>query len=186
MERLSELEGVVLGMLGSMGPMTAYSIRQFFLKSPSPQWASSAGTIYPLVQRLDKRGMIRSERHATGRREGLKYTLAPPGLKALKSWIGPELPAIATAVPVDSLRVRVRFMSVLPEKDRISMLKNARRELTAILKSMEKESVEKRSDKDIGLNMAYRGVIMMTKTRLAWIAEVEREFMKAGQKSKRA
>ena len=174
MERLSELEGVVLGMLWSMGPKTAYSIRQIFLKSPSPHWATSAGTIYPLVKRLHERGLIRAERHATGRREGLMYTLTPAGLKALRRWIGPVPPPIATAVPVDSLRLRLRFLGALPGRDQVVLIKAARRELEKSLKRLESEAAGKRHDADQFLYLAYRGAVTTTRSRLAVLHEAER------------
>ena len=174
MERLSELEGVVLGMLWSMGPKTAYSIRQAFLKSPNPHWATSAGTIYPLVKRLHERGLIRAERHATGRREGLMYTVTSNGMKGLKRGIGPTPPPVATAVPIDPLRLRILYMGVLSEREKATLIKSARRELQKILKWLESEVVEKRKDSNKYLYLAYRGSIMNTKTRLAFLDEVEK------------
>ena len=174
MERLSELGGVVLGMLWSMGPKTAYSIRQIFLKSPSPHWATSAGTIYPLMKRLQQRGHIRSERHATGRREGLLYTVTPAGLKALRRWIGPHPPPIATAVPIDPLRLRIRFMGVLNPKDQETLIKGARKDLNDWLKKFAAEAAGVRKQGDPFLSLAYHGAITTTKARLAFLKDVER------------
>jgi DNA-binding PadR family transcriptional regulator len=182
MERLSELEGVVLGMLWSQGPQTAYSIRQIFLKSPSPHWATSAGTIYPLVKRLYHRGLIRSERHATGRREGLMYTMTPAGLKTLRRWIGPTPPPIATALPVDALRLRIRFMGALPGREQTALIKKARQELTKWLKWLESESAAKRKDPDKFLYLAFRGSIIATKGRLALLDEAERVVAASARK----
>jgi len=184
MERLSELEGVVLGMLWAMGPKTAYSIRQYFLKSPNPHWATSAGTIYPLVKRLHERGFIRSERHATGRREGLIYTVAPNGVKALKRWIGPTPPPVATAVPIDPLRLRIRFMGVLTEKERKSLFTAARRDLKKSIEWLESEGVKNRNDKDPFLSLAFRGSIMTTKSRLAFLDEAEKMANAIGRKKR--
>lgn len=182
MERLSELEGVVLGMLWSMGPKTAYSIRQIFLKSPSPHWATSAGTIYPLMKRLHQRGLIRSERHATGKREGLMYTLTPGGMKALRHWIGPHPPAVATAVPVDWLRLRLRFLGALPERDQLALIKNSKQTLTGSIKQMEGELAGLRNNKDKFLHLAYRGAIATTRTRLALLSQAERLVASASKK----
>jgi DNA-binding PadR family transcriptional regulator len=183
MERLSELEGVVLGMLWSMGPKTAYSIRQIFLKSPSPHWATSAGTIYPLMKRLHERGHIRSERHATGRREGLLYTVTPAGLKALRRWIGPHPPPIATAIPVDPLRLRLRFMGVLNDRDQETLIKSARRDLIEWLKKFEAEAAQHRKDGDPFLSLAYHGVIATMKSRLALLKEAEKAMAAAKKKA---
>lgn len=182
MERLSELEGVVLGMLWSMGPKTAYSIRQIFLKSPSPHWATSAGTIYPLVKRLRHRGLIRSERHATGRREGLLYALAPAGLRALRHWIGPSPAPIASAVPIDSLRLRLRFMGALPERERTALIRNYRHELTQALKTLETETAGHKHGPDQFLYLAYRSAVIANRARLAMLTEAERVVAAAGRK----
>ncbi len=183
MAKLSELEGVVLGMLWSMGPKTAYSIRQIFLKSPSPHWATSAGTIYPLVKRLHQRGLIRSERHATGRREGLIYTLTPAGLKALRHWIGPAPSRVAIAVPVDPLRLRLRFMGALPEREQSALIRNCRHELAASLKCLQSEAATKRNDPDKFLYLAYRSAVTITRARLAMLNDAER--MVASQSRKK-
>jgi DNA-binding PadR family transcriptional regulator len=183
MEKSSELEGVVLGMLWAMGPKTAYSIRQTFLKSPNPHWATSAGTIYPLVKRLHQRGLIRAERHATGKREGLMYTLTPNGMKALKRWIGPTPPPVATAVPIDPLRLRIRFMGALSEKERKVLFNAARRDLKKSLKWLESEGVKSRDEKDPFLYLAFRGSIMTNKSRLAFVDEAEK-FSNASRKRK--
>jgi len=184
MGRLSELEGVVLGMLWSMGPKTAYSIRQVFLKSPNPHWATSAGTIYPLVKRLHQRGLIRSERHATGKREGLMYEVTSEGLKSLRRWIGPAPPPVATAVPIDPLRLRIRFMGALSEKDRKTLFVAARRDLKKSIKWLEAEGARMRNDQDPFLYLAFRGSIMTTKSRLAFLDEAEK-YANAVAKKKR-
>ncbi len=184
MERLSELEGVVVGMLWSMGPKTAYSIRQAFLKSPNPHWATSAGTIYPLVKRLHQRGLIRSERHATGKREGLMYEATPNGMKALKRWIGPTPPPVATAVPIDPLRLRIRFMGVLSDKERKSLFAASRRDLKKSIQWMETEGTKMRNDKDPFLYLAFRGSIMTNKSRLTFLDEAEK-FSNAVARKKR-
>src|SRR6476659_7226575 len=59
---LTELEQCVLGVIWRDGPMTAYEIAALFTKSLSPYWSGSAGAIYPVVQRLRKRGLVRGTR----------------------------------------------------------------------------------------------------------------------------
>ncbi|HZE88705.1 MAG TPA: PadR family transcriptional regulator, partial [Verrucomicrobiae bacterium] len=65
---LSELEGATLGVVWSEQPCTPYAIRRVFQTSPSPFWSGSAGAIYPLVERLETRGLVRAEATMTGRR----------------------------------------------------------------------------------------------------------------------
>ncbi len=55
-QRLSELEAVVLGLVWSDGPCTAYAVRRTVQASLSAQWSGSAGAVYPAVARLEQRG----------------------------------------------------------------------------------------------------------------------------------
>ena len=68
--QLSEIEACVLALVSEDGPATPYAIRKIFLDSPSPQWSGSAGTIYPLIERLSRRKLIHSKLRLTGKRRG--------------------------------------------------------------------------------------------------------------------
>ena len=173
MEKVSELEGVVLGILWLNGPHTAYAIRQVFLRSASPQWASSAGTIYPLVQRLEHRNLIRSEARPTGRRQARKYILTPAGQRTLGRWIGPPLPDIAIDLPVDALRTRIWFLGAIPDAQRRAMVKEARRRVREHLQRLERDLAKKKAGADPFFFLASRAVVQMSRMRLAWLAEVE-------------
>ena len=64
---LSELEAVVLGLVWSDGPCTAYAVRRTVQASLSAQWSGSAGAVYPAVARLEGPGT--ADLHAVGRPE---------------------------------------------------------------------------------------------------------------------
>ena len=68
MRELSELEYVVLGVVRQEAPCTPYVIRQVFAHSPSSYWSGSAGAIYPLVRRLERRGLLESTERRRGSR----------------------------------------------------------------------------------------------------------------------
>ena len=53
---LSELEGVCLGLVRKHEPCTAYRVRQELKAAPSSHWHASAGSVYPLLARLEDRG----------------------------------------------------------------------------------------------------------------------------------
>ena len=57
---LTELEATVLGELSIQQPCTAYAIRRAFAQSPTPTWSGSAGTIYPVLERLLRRKLVRA------------------------------------------------------------------------------------------------------------------------------
>src|SRR5215467_12118551 len=78
--KLSEIEACVLALVSVDGPATPYAIRKVFLNSPNPQWSGSAGTIYPLIERLRLRKFIRTTVFRTGRRRGNRISLTSAGL----------------------------------------------------------------------------------------------------------
>lgn len=116
--RLSELESFVLGLVWRHGPLTAYEIRRLLAQSPSTQWTASAGSIYPLVARLERSRHLKSALERNGRRSRRNYALTPLGHAALQSWIGPPLDEQAITVTHDPLRSRARFLAALTPSQR--------------------------------------------------------------------
>lgn len=116
--RLSELECFVLGLIWRHGPCTAYEVRRMLAESPSTQWSGSAGAIYPLVTRLERRGLLNGSPQRSGKRASRAYSVNAEGVKALRAWIGPPIPPEAVTVTHDPLRSRVRFLGALPPGQR--------------------------------------------------------------------
>jgi PadR family transcriptional regulator len=56
---LTELESCVLGVVWQRGPCTAYTVRR-------EHWSSSAGSIYPVLARLESLGLIDGEEASWG------------------------------------------------------------------------------------------------------------------------
>lgn len=170
--RLSELEGAVLGAVSLLGPCTAYAVRRTFLRSPSTQWSGSGGAIYPLVRRLERRGLLSSRPFATGRRQGRHYELTNEGQELLTTWIGPPFSEEVSGIPPDPLRTRLSFLAVLPDDRRDVFLSRAEEQIRAQANDAEHEC---RRNLRAGRTLDYhisRGVLLVTKARLRWIREV--------------
>src|SRR4051812_35182508 len=88
---LTDVEGCVLGVVWQFGPCTAYAVRREFTVSQTPYWSSSAGSIYPLLQRLLERRLVRAEAHAWGPRGKTRFAITARGLAQLHGWVGPPL-----------------------------------------------------------------------------------------------
>src|SRR5687767_266358 len=117
MERdLNELEGIVLGLIGVKGPCTPYLVRKDFQKSPSPFWSGSAGTIYPLIERLARQKLIKHVSTRDDKRGGNLYVLTKSGEKALKDWLYEPGSQIVIGIPPDPLRNRIEFLAFLAPK----------------------------------------------------------------------
>ena len=143
-DTLSEIEACVLGLINVEGPATPYAIRKVFLDSPSPQWSGSAGTIYPLMERLRRRQLIRSEQFRTGKRHGKKISLTAAGSRALKRWLATPVPDWVAGVPPDPLRIRVRFLAACSRKMQRKFLASAYRQALAHLRAIESDCKNKR------------------------------------------
>jgi DNA-binding PadR family transcriptional regulator len=169
--KLSEMEACVLALIWSNGPSTPYSLRQVFLKSPSPQWSGSAGSIYPLVERLERRKLIRSAARSTGRRESKLFTLTAAGSRAIEDWLEPNVPDWVAGVPPDPLRTRIRFLGVLPLEKQKELLRVAQQSVDWHLGEMLRDYKERRAKGGFEYWMA-RGALMAMRARRAWLREM--------------
>ncbi|MDX1994566.1 MAG: PadR family transcriptional regulator [bacterium] len=83
---LTSLEYVVLGLI-AYEPQSGYSIVTYFEDRDS-SWSASPGSIYPMLKRLEKLGVIEGEleiEHETRPRK--IYRLTPLGEKMLDEWL---------------------------------------------------------------------------------------------------
>ena len=168
---LSEIEGSVLALVQELGPVTPYVVRMDYRDSPTPQWSGSAGTIYPLVRRLLRRGLIRSTVHYTGDRRGRRIILTPAGRRAFRCWLALPGSASVAGVSPDPLRTRVRFLAALSTKARRQFITEAHRSALDQLRVLEADCERQRA---LGLfpYLMARGALLSMHARLAFLREV--------------
>jgi DNA-binding PadR family transcriptional regulator len=178
MRALSELEGCVLGHLWKHGPCTAYAVRKEMLDSPSSHWSGSAGAIYPLLERLEKRGAVVSRQDARGDREHSLYELTRQGRELLKAWLAPSIERDLISIAPDPLRTRMYFLGALTARQRTTFLAQARakldRHLTELTHSPDADEFER---------LAVRGAVRATRARIAWLEDVRRALARPKRKS---
>ena len=170
--RLTELEGTVLGFIGLKGTCTPYAVRREFLASPSPHWSGSAGAIYPLVTRLEKRGLIRvADRTADGR-SGKLYCLTASGRRALRKWIGAPVSLDVAGVPPDPLRNRIEHFPLLTKEEQRAFLEDAQACCREHLDQLKEYMARKRDSGEFFAHLVVRGSVRMMQVRLDWLHEV--------------
>jgi DNA-binding PadR family transcriptional regulator len=113
---LTELEGAALGVVIRDGPVTSYAVKEVFRGSPSEFWSGSAGSIYPLMRRLEERELVASERGSTGRRKHRVYRSTSEGRRRFRHWLTDT--ERAAAMGFDPLRTRLVFFDRLSPRDR--------------------------------------------------------------------
>jgi DNA-binding PadR family transcriptional regulator len=174
-QKLTELEGCILGLVWAKGLCTAYALRKEFLDSPSPHWSGSAGAIYPLVERLERWKLIRSTSHAAGRRHSKRYVLTPAGLRQLCSWMGPPLANETVGVPADPLRTRLGFLGALPPEQQWVFLAEAEHGLRVQMRRIEEDCTRHLPDDRVSYFVA-RGALAAMQARLQWFQMVAGEW----------
>jgi DNA-binding PadR family transcriptional regulator len=179
MRPLSDLEGCVLGHLWKYGPSTAYAVRKELLASPSSHWSGSAGAIYPLLLRLEERGIVASRRGAHGDRQHWSYALTAPGHDAFLAWLSPPFDPDLISIAPDPLRTRMYFLGALSPRRRATFLARASEQLERYLKVVAQLPQSDEFDR-----LAVRGALRLTRARIAWLADVRRSLArtKAGRK----
>ncbi len=172
--RLSELEGVVMGLIWADGPCTAYSVRRTVQQSLSPQWSGSAGAVYPAVARLEQRGLLQSTDQATGKRRSRALDLTPRGTRVLQAWVGPPVDPAAVGIPADPLRVRLRFLELLDPAGRQAFLRESIDGVEATVRQvLEEVRLLKRNGASPFEIAMVRGVLHATRARLKMLRELE-------------
>ncbi len=173
---MSELEHVVLGIVWTEQPCTAYAVRRVFQESPSSHFSGSAGAIYPLMRRLERRGLLRSRARRGDGRASRVYRLAAGGLAELRKWLQPPLPPGSALMDIDPLRLKVRFLGALGEQQRRFFIEEARAKLREQLESMKIDARRDAVRNDIYCHLVARGAILSVRAQLAWLREVQATF----------
>jgi DNA-binding PadR family transcriptional regulator len=161
MKKLTDLEGAALAEIASRGAATSYVVAQTFARSPSEFWSGSAGALYPLIKRLAKRGLLKSKRAATGKRQRLDYRVTPSGRAALLRWL---LDAErAAGMGFDPLRTRLVYLQLVKSVQRKAFLAQVRTLSTAFA---EKPAFE-------GLPLTQNIHASWLKARAQWLAALD-------------
>ena len=118
---LTNRENVVMSLVWSHQPVTAYRIRRFFAESIVTHFTNSTGTIYPIIRRLVERGLLISTPVEDSRRGAETLTCSTEGEAAVAAWIrqidGSDM------VLEDPVRTKMAAMDVLPPDERLAWLR---------------------------------------------------------------
>jgi DNA-binding PadR family transcriptional regulator len=169
---MSELASFVLGLVWQHGPCTAYTIRRALLDSPSATWSGSAGAIYPLVERLERDGLLSGRALADGKRARREFSITARGRAALRAWIGPPLGAEAVTVTSDPLRSRARFLGLLSAAERRAWIAAAEAALTTVEANVRRWHEQYASDDAPELALVTRHAELELAFRRAWLEEL--------------
>src|SRR5210317_413440 len=84
---LTDLEAVTLAYILRRAPCTPYEVRRSFEKSTTTRFSSSAGSIYPLINRLHERGLLTIKDGQSDGRGTKRYSVTRIGRNRVRDWI---------------------------------------------------------------------------------------------------
>ena len=167
--KLSELEGVILGIINNSGPCTAYSIRSGLRAAPSSHWRASAGSVYPLIVRLETEGLI-SGTLDTGDRRGTKLLrITTKGRAALRRWIKAGTDQEIISATADPARSRMFFLQALSPLDRVKHSEKMVMAMERYLAETRDDLANKSEQEDLFGYLGSLGAVRSTETRLEWL-----------------
>ena len=140
--RLTSFEHVLLGMI-FIQPSTGYDLKRRFATTAMGVYQPSSGALYPALDRLERRGLLRSQapRPVEGGRPRRVYHLTEEGRQAHLDWV--REPVVPQTAPQDLGLHLLRFVmmaQVLPEKTVIGFLTSLRTALAGFVGSLEEQA----------------------------------------------
>jgi len=163
---LTDLEAAALGCIWKKGGCTAYAIRKSFRESPSSRFTDSAGAVYPMLERLTARRLLRSRPEQQGRRQATVFTCTARGKAALRRWL--EVPDEPVRLATwDPLRTRALYLGLFTAQERKCWF----REAAATLEDhLEAARGAESTERDPWMRLAHRNSVLQTQARLKWLA----------------
>jgi DNA-binding PadR family transcriptional regulator len=178
MRELNELEGVAVGIIGENAPCTAYTVRMALKSSPSSHWRASAGAIYPLLERLETEGLVRSVVDDNDGRGRKLLHVTRDGQTALKAWIKDIGRPDLIANVFDPIRSRIFFIDNLPLDEQIRFSETTLTALEGVLADAHRFLESRPAEAGLSAHLGAISGVISAQSRI--------DFMKTVQKALKA
>jgi len=152
-------------------PSTGYDLKRRFATTALGVYAPSSGTLYPALDRLERRGLLRSEAPPAteGGRPRRLYHLTEDGRQAHLGWlrepVAPE--TVAQDLGLHLLRF-VMMARVLPENAVIEFLASLRAALAGFVAGLERSAKAADTDANPHAALAVEHGLAVHRASLAW------------------
>jgi DNA-binding PadR family transcriptional regulator len=170
--RLTELEHVVLGIVWKDGPCTAHAIRMHTITTRNSRFSGSPGAIYPVMRRLEFRGLVSCDLDCSGRQLRRTYTTTYDGRAALRSWLKAACPVQRSDVLQDPVRLRIYFLEALPMFRRRTVLEAMEQGLGEQMEDLVDDLGDDADRGETYRLLATRGAITVCRAQRRWIQGV--------------
>lgn len=138
------LEFVILGFL-MYRSLSGYQIKRFMEESTSNFMDASFGSIYPALNRLEKKGLVTIIEEQTGKKLVKKYSLSEEGKEAFLEWL--SIPAEFTPFGYEYL-AKVFFYGFIDRDEARTLVEKLAGSIDKKIEEL--DEVEKRSGDHMG------------------------------------
>jgi DNA-binding PadR family transcriptional regulator len=182
---LTTLEYTILGLL-AMQPRTGYDILNTF-ETRNYRWSASAGSIYPVLKRLEKQGIVTSQLEMVHEARPRKvYTLLPAGEELLDNWLrqAPRLQDVIEDYDIVLYKfvfaeLRLTRAEVLAWLDMYESITRMSDTMQQVMNNASRES----GAMSLHQELALESIALETRARLTWI-ELARQRLSSEPESK--
>ena len=168
--RLTGFEHVLLGMI-FIQPSTGYDLKRRFATTPIGVYQPSSGALYPALDRLERRGLLRSEAPppTEGGRPRRLYHLTEDGRQAHLGWVrepvGPD--TVSQDLGMHLLRF-VMMGHALSEQAVLEFLASLRAALAGFVASLEQSARATDAGGNPYVGLAVEHGLAVHRASLAW------------------
>ena len=163
---LSNHEGHVLALVWRWQPTTAYFLSKALTQSIASDVSNSPGSLYPVVERLKKAGLVTAELSGIPKRKTELLRCTEAGLEAIRSWMLRIEPS--ALLPSDPWRMRAAFLGALSASDAQSWLLGIR---AALAEESERLERARSAVLDLPSQIELTHARLVTAARIAWANE---------------
>jgi DNA-binding PadR family transcriptional regulator len=169
MNDISLLAYALLGLL-QQGPRSGYDLRKIFANTPMGTFSDSPGAIYPALERLEKRGFVRSRVEETsGLRRRRLFRPSASGIRAFKTWQTRTIVREDVIHSVDELMLRFSFMDeTVSAADARRFLKGLKSELGGYIPALRKYLAKHSPNMSLSGRLALESGVRAYETLFRW------------------
>lgn len=168
---LTENEGALLAVVLRKEPVSAYQIAKEYDASPIYTFNTAKGKLYPLIERMIRRGLLRSKEVPHDRRGTHVYSSTEAGRTALKKWVRSFRPE-HELLP-DPLRRKLQAFELLDAGEQIAWVREARARIAERLAAVESHDAD--AEGPFG-RFAQDNARESLRMRLDWLDRLERSL----------
>jgi DNA-binding PadR family transcriptional regulator len=168
--RLTSFEHVLLGMI-FIQPSTGYDLKRRFAATPIGVYQPSSGALYPALDRLERRGLLRSEAPppTEGSRPRRFYHLTEGGRQVHLGWVREPVEPDTVAQDLGLHLLRFVMMGhVLPEEAVLEFLASLRAALAGFVASLEQSASPADAGGNPYVRLAVEHGLAVHRASLAW------------------